>query len=78
MTTPEDNTMRGRLEAFEMAYGEITERDLIVSRPDENGRGVYVFIDDYEARSLASAATYAQVMHTFALNQLRQRHGSIA
>lgn len=70
--------LKGRLEAFEVAYGEITERDLIVSRPDENGRGVYVFPDDCEARSLTEAAAYAQTMCQFAVNQLRQRHSSIA
>jgi len=68
----EAEVMKGKLEGLEWAYGEVTHRDLITSRPDENGRGVYVFDDEAEARTLAEAVSYGRVLYGFALNLLRQ------
>lgn len=67
--------MRGQLEAAEIFYGDITERDLITSRPDENGDGVYRFDDGGEARTLPLAVEHAHTLSRFAVNQLRQSAG---
>ncbi len=67
--------MRGQLEAAEVFYGELTERDLVASRPDENGNGVYVFDDGGEARTLPLAVEHAHTLARFAVNQLRQSAG---
>lgn len=74
MTTPGEGFahMRGKMEALEWAYGELTHRDLVTSRPDENGTGVFVFDDGGESRTLPAAVDYGQVMVRFATNQLRQ------
>lgn len=67
--------MRGQLEALEWAYAEVTDRDLITSRPDENGSGVYVLDDGAEARTLPDAVVCGQTLVRFATNQLRQTVG---
>jgi hypothetical protein len=67
--------MRGQMEALEWAYGEITHRDLVASRPDENGAGVYRFDDGAESPTLPAAIDYGQTLVRFALNQLNQSAG---
>ena len=68
-------TLIGRLETWEVAYDHITSRELIESRPDENSDGVYRFDDGREERTLPAAVDYAQTLHRFASNQLRQSAG---
>lgn len=67
--------MRGTMEGLEWAFADITERDLIASRPDENGAGVFVFDDGATARTLTDAVDYGKVLTRFAHNQLRQSAG---
>lgn len=52
--------LSGQLETFEWTYAELSDRDLIVSRPDENGDGVWRFDDGREERTMAAAVDYAQ------------------
>lgn len=67
--------MRGQLESLEVLYGEITERDLVTSRPDENSNGVYRFDDGAEARTLPQAVEQGHALTRFAVNQLKQSAG---
>lgn len=67
--------MRGQLESLEWAYGEIAHRDLVTSRPDENGRGVFVFDDGAESHTLTGAVDYGRTMIRFATNQVKQSAG---
>lgn len=67
--------MRGQLESLEWAYADLTERDLIAARPDENGAGRYVLDDGAEAATLGDAVASGRTLVRFAANQLRRSAG---
>lgn len=59
--TAHESVMTGQMESLEWAYAQLTDRDLIASRPDENGDSVWRFDDGREERTMAGAAAYAKV-----------------
>lgn len=62
MTNPSEAfaELKGRLDALEWAFREITGRDLIVEQSEEDQR--YVFLGGYAVTTLTAAQDHAQTL----------------